>query len=46
MRVMLFLMFTMVMISACSRPHNEKPTNSESFMKGQFVPLHPAKPQN
>lgn len=46
MRTMLFLIFAGIMIASCSKGHNEKATNDESFMKGQFVPLHHPKPKN
>lgn len=43
MKMKLFLMLVVIMISACSKgPHDRQKTNSEEFMKGQFVPLHTA----
>ncbi len=41
MKMKLFLMLIVIMISACSKgSHDRQKTNSEEFMKGQFVPLH------
>jgi hypothetical protein len=40
-RKTLFLMFMIIMISGCSKGnHHRKPTSDESFMKGQWAPLH------
>jgi hypothetical protein len=43
MKMKLFLMLIVIMIAACSKgSHDRQKTNSEEFMKGQFVPLHTA----